>query len=404
MMRPTYKPELSGGTHLAVDLVKDFIKAGHQLELITPIKNYYINQIDNLDDECVIHRITSRYQSNNVISRILRYIDLSRKMYKCGVKVNDIDLIMTHSMPPLLGVLGARLGKNKNIKVLYWEQDVVSESLLSTGIFGKNKIKQKILHYIAKKIELYTEKNSSHVITICNQFKKMHVERGIEDTKIDVVYNWIDGNQVYHVERDKNELFDEFNIPRNKFIVSYCGNLGVPQNVEIMIEAAEELRCYDDIIFVIFGGGTREEIIKKIIEEKNLPNLKLYPLQPLERSHLVYSIGDVGLVIGKAGTSKNGFPSKTWSIMAAEQAMISCFDLDSELSQFVRDGKCGLAIKPDSKTELMKAILELYNNRDNTKIMGKNARKYVIENFSRQSATKKIIKIAEDLIRVKTIK
>ena len=26
MMRPSYRPELSGGTHLAIDLVEDFIE------------------------------------------------------------------------------------------------------------------------------------------------------------------------------------------------------------------------------------------------------------------------------------------------------------------------------------------------------------------------------------------
>lgn len=58
MMRPTYKPELSGGTHLAVDLVKDFIDAGHEIELVTPIASKYLNIVDSNDDECKIHIVT----------------------------------------------------------------------------------------------------------------------------------------------------------------------------------------------------------------------------------------------------------------------------------------------------------------------------------------------------------
>lgn len=396
MMRPSYRPELSGGTHLAIDLVEDFIKAGHEIEVVTPISSKFEAFVDEDQDECKIHRVTSRFNKGDVLSRILRYIDISYKMYSTAKKI-DADIIMTHSMPPLLGPLGTILGKRKHVPVLYWEQDIVSQSLISTGIFGKSGFKQKMMFKVAEILEKRSEKHSTHVVTISEQFKKMHIGRGIPSNKVSVVYNWIDTNQIYHVSREENPLFAELNIPKDKFIVSYCGNLGVPQNVEIMVETAEKLRDNNDIFFVIIGGGSREKHIKKLVKEKNLSNLLSAPLQPLERSHYVYSIGDVGLVIGRTGTSKNGFPSKTWSIMSAEQTMIACFDLDSELCQFVREGNCGLTVKPDSSNELAAAILKLYSNKEKTKKMGIDARKYVEKEFCRDKATRKIITIAERL-------
>ena len=395
MMRPSYRPELSGGTHLAIDLVEDFIAAGHEVELITPISDRFVKLVDESTDECKVHRITSKFTKRDVLSRILKYIDVSWKMYKKALSV-DADIIMTHSMPPLLGPLGVFLSIRKRIPVLYWEQDIVSESLVSTGVFGKNGIKQKVMYAVAWCLEKFTESHSDRIITISEQFKKMHIRRGANPKKINVVYNWIDTNQIYHVDRIDNPLFDELNIPRDKFIVSYCGNLGVPQNVEIMIEAAEKLKENSDILFVILGGGSREEKIKELVKEKNLPNLKLFPLQPLERSHLVYSLGDVGLVIGRSGTSKNGFPSKTWSIMAAEQAMISCFDIDSELSKFVKEGKCGIAVKPDSSKLLAEAIIKI--KEMDTAEIGRNAREFVLKKFGRKASTNKIIHIAEKLV------
>lgn len=398
MMRPSYRPELSGGTHLAIDLVEDFIKRGHEIEVITPISRKYEALVDPSQDECKITRVTSRFNKKDVVSRILRYIDISYKMYSAAKK-SDADIIMTHSMPPLLGPLGTILGKKKHIPVLYWEQDIVSQSLISTGIFGKAGLKQKIMFLIAEALEKRSEKFSTHIITISEQFKKMHTNRGISTSKVSVVYNWIDTNQIYHVNRNDNPLFEELNIPKDKFIVSYCGNLGVPQNVEIMVEAAELLKEYTDIYFVIIGGGSREEYIRRLVKEKNLSNLILSPLQPLNRSHYVYSVGDVGLVIGKTGTSKNGFPSKTWSIMSAEQAMIACFDLESELCQFVRNGECGITTEPDSAAALADAILELYGDKEKTNVMGRNARKYVEKEFCREKATEKIITIAESLAK-----
>ena len=137
MMRPSYKPELSGGTHLAIDLVEDLIKSGHEIELVTPISNKYLKLLDANEDECKVHRIVSKHTKNNILSRILRYFDVSRKMYSTAKKIKDADVLMTHSMPPLLGPLGVKLAKKKKIPVVYWEQDIVSQSLLSTEIFGQ---------------------------------------------------------------------------------------------------------------------------------------------------------------------------------------------------------------------------------------------------------------------------
>lgn len=392
MLRPSYNPEISGGTHLAMDLVSDLIKSGIEVEVVTPISKRYIEKVNELLDGCKVHRITTKYEKKNLISRLLRYFDVSFKMYRKASNI-DCDIYMTHSMPPLLGPLGARLGRKRKKPVVYWEQDIVSNSLISTGLFGKPGFKQKLMFNIALKLEKITEKKSSKIITISEHFKNIHIKRGVTNNKVDVVYNWIDIEQVYPVKRNDNPLFDKLGIPKDKFIVSYCGNLGVPQNVEILVDAAEMLKDYEDIFFVIIGGGSREEYIGNYVKEKKLSNIGLYPLQPLNCSHYVYSIGDVGTIVGKSGTSHNGFPSKTWSIMAAGQAVIASFDLDSELCSFVEQGNCGLTIKPNSSNEMKDAVLYLFNNKNLTKEMSLNARKYVLSKFGRTNSTEKIIEI-----------
>ena len=395
MARPNFFPEISAGIHLANDLIEDIIKEKIELELVVPIKKENLSKIDD-NFNYKIHRVYSNIEGNGLIKRILRYIDTSFKMYKEIEKINDANLIFSHSMPPLLGPLCAKIGKKKKIPVIYWEQDIVSESIITTNI-SKNSFKTKIFYKIALFLEKYTEKNVHHIITISEKFKKYHVDRGINEDKISVVYNWIDVDQIIHVDRKNNKLFDELNLDRDKFYVTYCGNLGVPQNVEIMIDAAKILEKNKSIKFVLIGNGSREKKVLDYLKSVNPSNLIYSPLFPLNRSSEVYSIGNIGLVIGKKGTSKNGFPSKTWTIMSAEQAMISCFDIDSELSHFVKDGKCGIAIEPDNPELLANTILEIYNSKDKGKSFGYNARKYVINNFSREKMTSKIIEIIKNV-------
>ena len=98
-------------------------------------------------------------------------------------------------------------------------------------------------------LEIYTENHCSHIVTISQQFKQMHVDRGVNSSKISVLYNWIDTTQIYPISRGENPLYEDLGIDRSDFIVSYCGNLGVPQNVEIMIDAAEILKNVSGLKF-----------------------------------------------------------------------------------------------------------------------------------------------------------
>lgn len=402
MLRPSYFPEISGGTHLAVDLVEDLIKEGNEIKLIVPMPARMDSEIieeykkqkkqKSFDGKLEIIRLKNKFNEKNIFFRALRMLNIALKMFIYIIKEKEIDVIISHSMPVFLGPLAAIGGKIRKIPVIYWEQDIVSESIKSTKIIEKG-FKSKLLYLIAYKLEKISSKYSEHIITISKEFKNRQMKLGKKVNDVDIVYNWIDTEQLVPIERDKNYLFDKFNLDRKDFYITYCGNLGLPQNVEIFIDAAKELQHIKDLKFVIFGNGVRRKEIERYLSEADLDNCQLLPLQPLKEASYVYSLGDVGVVIGRKGTSRNGFPSKTWSILAAGQAIISCFDLDSELTTFVKEGNCGIAIEPDSSEKLKEAVLQMYNNREQTKAFGENSRNYVKEKFSRLMATKKFIEV-----------
>lgn len=404
MLRPSYYPEISGGTHLAVDLVEDIVKQGIEVELIVPAsyrkKKNHQRELpsyeEQFNDKLKIHRVSVDFPESNIMYRAIRMLLITRKMMQVAYKVKGPQLIVSHSMPPFLGPLCVLIGKFRDVPVLYWEQDILSESLITTGVASKG-IKKKVLFNIAKMLEKISSKGSKHIITISDLFVQRQLRMGKKQEDVTCIYNWIDTTQVYPIERKDNKLFEAFNLDRDKFYVTYCGNLGIPQNVEILVEAAKGLEHIQDLEIIIFGDGVRKDKINECIRVYNLKNIKLFPLQPLEDAKYVYSLGDVGIVIGKAGTARNGFPSKTWSIMAAGQAMISCFDIDSELSAFVRQGECGISIEPDNPEILRESILTLYNNREQTQSYGQNSRKYVEQNFGRDVATEKFISIIKKI-------
>lgn len=407
MFRPSFIPEISGGNHLALDLIEDLIKKGYEVILIVPMphrvdkktKNEYKNKKveKKYDGKLKIYRIKVPIKENSIFSRGLRMIYISFIMFWKSLFMKNIDIIISHSMPIFLGTISIILGGIKNIPVIYWEQDILSESLITTGVANEG-LKKKFFYNVAKFFEKISSKFSDYIITVSEKFKKRHKKMN-RDKNIQVIYNWIDSNELVPISKSDNKLFDKFNLSREKFYVTYCGNLGRAQNVEILIEAAKGLEYIDDLEIVIFGDGVRRDFIKNEIKRLNVNNVQLFHLQPLKDVAYVYSLGDIGLIIGRDGTSKNGFPSKTFSIMAAEQAVISCFDMDSELSGFIEKGNCGMAIPPGDPKKLKDAIINMHNNKKMTSIMGQNAREFVKNNFSREKSTNEFIQIINDLLK-----
>jgi colanic acid biosynthesis glycosyl transferase WcaI len=406
MFRPSHYPEIAGGTHLGIDLIDDLINSGHEVILVTPspwrvseeIKNKYKQMKTEVQygGKLIIRRVYISANEKSLVSRAIRMFLLTFGMAIKGIKEKDVDIIMSHSMPVFIGPTSVLISRIKKLPLLYLESDVVSESLISTGVVKKG-VKMKVMYSLGKFLENISLRGSNHIITVSNLFKERNIQNGIPESKIETIHNWIDTNKVKPIDRHQNFIFDRFNLDRRKFYVTYCGNLGLPQNVEILIEAAKELEYIEDLEFVIFGNGVRKKFIEEYINKLNAKNVKLFPLQPLEEVAYVYSLGDVGVVLGKSGTSKNGFPSKTWTMMAAGQAIISCFDIDSELSEAVKMGNCGIALEPDEPEKLRKAILKMYEEKDFTRQCGLNAREYVVTNNSRKIATKKYIDALEQL-------
>lgn len=406
MFRPSHYPEIAGGTHLGIDLIEDIINSGHEVVLVTPapwrvseeVKNKYKEMKTEVqyDGKLIIHRVYVSANEKSLISRAIRMFLLTVGMAIRGVKEKNIDIIMSHSMPVFIGPTSVLISRIKKLPVLYLESDVVSESLISTGVVKKG-MKRKIMYSFGKFLEKASLKGSDYIVTVSSLFKERNIRNGIPENKIEVIHNWIDTDKVKPIERNQNFLFERFKLDRRKFYVTYCGNLGLPQNVEILIDAAKDLEHIEDLEFVIIGNGVRKQFVEDYISRLDVKNVKLFPLQPLEEVSYVYSLGDVGVVIGKSGTSKNGFPSKTWTMMAAGQAIISCFDIDSELSKAVENGNCGIALEPDNSLKLKDAILTMYENKDYAYQCGLNAREYVAKKNSRKMATKKYINALEKI-------
>lgn len=357
-----FEPEQIAFTHLESDLLEKLSDENNQIDVICPVptrgvsadtaNEYKKRKKEELYNNHVhVKRFSAPQEGKNPLIRAIRYFWCNLRTYQLGVKIMDSELVFCNSTPPTQGWIAGKVAGKLKVPFVYSLQDIFPDSLVTTGLTRKGSL----LWKIGRRLEDKTYSRCDEIIVITEAMRQNLLEKGVSESKIHLISNWIDTDKTKPICREDNRLFDEFAIDRSKFIVLYAGNFGEAQGAEIILEAAEKLQDYKEIQFVIFGGGSGYE--KVCHKAGNLDNVFIHPLMPQDRISEVYSMGDVAVVTARKGVGRSGMPSKTWSIMACNTRVIASYDLDSDLCRMIQKYDAGLCAEPENVIELVKAII-----------------------------------------------
>lgn len=420
-------PEQAASGYLGGNLNSSYVDQGWDMEVYTPTpcrgidvetrKKYKkIRREERLNGHLIVHRFSMFAEGKNPVLRALRYFLCTIKHFNRGVfakEARQCDVMFIYSTPPIQGAMAAMVKKCRrdHIPFVYNLQDIFPDSLVGTGLAKKDGL----LWKIGRKIEDFTYRNADKIIVISQDFKRNIMAKGVPEEKIEVIYNWVDQNAVVDVPRDQNKLFDMYGLDRSKFYITYNGNIGLTQNMEMLTEVAYEFeeKGLADIHFVLTGNGAYWDTLVSTLrglrkehrvtapdgtEAISFGNITLLPFQPYEDISHVFSLGDVSLVISKPGVGENSVPSKTWSIMSASRPVLANFD-ENELKTIISDNNCGIFTKAGDKDAFKEAILYLYRNSDKCREFGQNGRKFVMENLTKEVGTQKYVDVIRSFER-----
>ncbi|QQX75958.1 MULTISPECIES: glycosyltransferase [Aequorivita] len=86
------------------------------------------------------------------------------------------------------------------------------------------------------------------------------------DTRFKVIYNGINPQQFIE---EKENLRNEFNIPKDGFVVGHTGRYNMAKNHQTILKVAKELCTkYNDIYFLLCGNEVKDKLKAKVKKEK----------------------------------------------------------------------------------------------------------------------------------------
>ncbi|MFH2040321.1 MAG: WcaI family glycosyltransferase, partial [Chloroflexota bacterium] len=130
-------------------------------------------------------------------------------------------------------------------------QDFELDAASNMGMLSGHNLFSKV----AGGVERWLLKQFDQISTISNQMLARIESKGIAPGKYFLFPNWVDTGLIHPLSENQDSVKKELQIPENKTIVLYSGNMGHKQGLENVIKAARHLKRQKNIHFVLCGDG-----------------------------------------------------------------------------------------------------------------------------------------------------
>ena len=285
----------------------------------------------------------------------LKYINACKKFI-----TSDYDAVFIQSNNVAGFAVRAIRKKLPKAIVTFNVQDIFPYNLTFSGGIKKSSPVFKILAAEQR----YGYKHSDHVITISEDMKDTLVADSVKEDKVEVVYNWSYQDELYG-SVDITPVSQMFST--DYFNVIYAGNIGVMQNVDILIEAARLIKEDKSVWFHIIGNGVYKDKLESRAKEYGVSHISFWPMQPPELAPLIYSAANVNVIPLVRNVYRTALPSKTATCLACQRPIIFAIGKESKFGQKAMNEAGCPVIEADRAEELVEAIKRVQNGeRRNT--------------------------------------
>ena len=386
-----YHPEPIGIAPLMTELAEGLVAQGHQVRVVTAMPNYPQRRIyDEFKGKLYLTELKNgvAIQRNYVwirpkpglLDRIL--LDASFVLISLvhALKGRRPDVILL-TVPPLpVSVPAALLGWFHRCPVVLNLQDILPEAAVHTGL-----LTNKRMIAIFEKLENFAYRTATKISVIADGFIDNLVGKGVPESKIALIPNWVDVNFIRPLPKENN-YFRATHRLDGKFVVLYSGNIGRTQPLTTLIDAAACLRNIPDIAVVIVGEEKALQELELYRQKVDAPSVLLLPFQPREKLPEMLAAADVGLVMQKENVISFNMPSKIQVLLASGRALIASVPATGAAARAVKQSGGGVIIPPENPDALAATILDLYRHPDKVKVLGEKSRQYALANYTLEQA------------------
>ena len=374
---PTFK-----GILFAAELVS----RGFEVEVITGFPNYpggvlydgyrlKFIQKEVIDGVSVTRVPLFPSHDRSKLGRVFNYVSFALSSLVYGLFLSKRpDVIYAYHPPLTVGLSALIIKLFRRVPVVLDIQDMWPDTLKATGMISNSRL----LGFVFKVCNLIYS-CVTKIVVLSPGFKNLLVNRGVPESKIEVIYNWASEGVLRSTASEASKKFTNI----EGFKILFAGNIGQAQGLNVILDAARLLKDHTPKIqFLILGRGLQIDDLKRRAIDLSLDNVRFLTAVGMDEVSGFLDSADALLIhLNSDPLFKITIPGKTQAYMAVGKPII--MGVSGDASDLVLRADCGVCFKPEDSLALAEAAksLMLLDPYDLQRL-GENAGRFYDKNLS----------------------
>lgn len=389
-----FYPEYISSAQLPYDTVRALRKDGFTVDVLCGYPHEYLDGEDIPVKEEIdgvrIHRLKYIQTGRaGFLGRIINYFSFTFMVLLNLLKTAKYRAVVVYSNPPILPWIASWAKVLFGCKLVFVSYDLYPEVATVTNTLREGNIICRLMNHINKCVY----RRADSVVALSSEMKEFILKnREIPSEKVTVIPNWYEDRGEFSRDLSDNVFQD---IAKDKFVVSYFGNMGTMQDMDTILGAIRELK-EDDIFFLFAGHGNKMEKLKQIVSEEGISNIVIHDFLHGKNFRDALAVSDCALVSLEKGATGLCVPSKTYSYMMQGIPLLAIMD-ESDIVRDIEKG-AGLWVRNGESMKMAEAIRQLKDDPERQRNMRQTCRRIYLEKYTTDICTQKYVTLFRNLL------
>lgn len=321
------------------------------------------------------------------IHRLVSFWGFTLSSFLVAARLPRPSVVVGTSPPPFQAIAAYLAARWHRVPFIYEIRDLFWDYIAQTQGGGGG-----VVSRVGRRIERALCRRAVIVIVNSPGFIPYVRDAGVLDDRIALVSNGVDTEMFSPASADRS-AWRQFGC-EDKFIVLYAGALGMLNDLETLIQAAQRLADLPELRLCLMGDGKEKRFLMEAVEKAGQKNVVFVPAQPKGVVPALIGSADVCVAtLRDLPILRTVYPNKVFDYMAAARPVVIA--IRGEIQKVVETARAGECVEPGNVAELAAAIRRLHADRPGAEAAGARGRAYVMEHFERSTLAQTFIEVLE---------
>lgn len=382
------------------DLMRKFRDEGHEVYIIHPNERRtgLPTEVKNKGRIHCLGVRTLNVTKTNVVEKGIGQLMLESQFKRAlkrffgGVKFD----VILYSTPPITFnnvIKYAKKASGGKALTYLLLKDIFPQNAVDMGMLSKTGIKGVLYNIFRRKEEeLYRISDYIGCMSPANVRYVLDHNPEVDSEKVEVAPNSydVDSSSCNPQKEEIAEIRKKYEIPTDKPVLIYGGNLGIPQGIPFLMECMEANADREDCHFVIVGSGTYYQRLAEWFKKRKPKAVTVMKGLPKADYDKLVSTCQVGLIFLDYRFTIPNFPSRLLSYLEYKMPIIACTDPNCDTGIIARENGFGMYTPSNDVKAFTHAVDSMLGS--DIKAMGERGYEFLMANYLVEHTYKAIMK------------